>query len=141
MKPFPLIEYAQSIGKNTAEFNLKDFAGYMKWWLKQKPREDILKMGANYKQDLAAMQKFRAEATVGKVDPSQMEDGEAQEISEVVMEEETEVMCSMELTKQDVEALLFSIERTFSDYNMEAEHPHTISLAGLKKGLEGVYYE
>jgi hypothetical protein len=129
MKPFPLIEYAQSIGKNTAEFNLKDFAGYMRWWLKQKPREDILKMGANYKQDLAAMQAFRKS------------ESEKIEADSVAVEEETEVMCSMELTKQDVEALLFSIERTFSDYDMEAEHPHTISLSGLKKGLEGVYYE
>jgi len=133
MKPFPLVEYAKSIGKNTAEFTLKDFAAYMKWWLKQKPREDILKMGANYKADLAAMQKFRVEGTMGKADTSEIE---------IIAEEETaaggeEVVCEMGLTKQDIEALLFSINRTFEDYDMEESNPYTVSLKNLKEGLEG----
>ena len=39
---YPIIEYAHSINKNTAEFTLKDFAGYMKWWMKQPVREDLM---------------------------------------------------------------------------------------------------
>ena len=57
---------------------------------------------------------------------------------EIVMHGEEEVICSMELTKADVAALLFSISRTFEDYNMAEDHPHTISLSSLKEGLEGI---
>jgi len=140
MKPFPLIEYAQKIQKNTAEFTLKDFAGYMKWWLKQQPRKDLINMKSNYKQDLAAMQKYRkeqAEATEVEVDSllsvDIIQDEEAEETEEV----SEDVVCTMGLTKEDVTALLFAISRVFEDYEM-SEHEYGASLAGIKEGLEGV---
>ena len=145
MRPFPLIEYAQKIQKNTAEFTLKDFAGYMKWWLKQQPRKDLINMKSNYKQDLAAMQKYRkeqAEATENgirrrrlyePVEVDIIQDEEAEETEEV----SEDVVCTMGLTKEDVTALLFAISRVFEDYEMSG-HKYGASLAGIKEGLEGV---
>jgi len=133
-RPYPIVEYAQKIQKNTAEFTLKDFAGYMKWWLKQQPRKDLINMKSNYKQDLAAMQKYRkeqAEATEVEVDIIQ--DEEAEETEEV----SEDVVCTMGLTKEDVTALLFAISRVFEDYEMSG-HKYGASLAGIKEGLEGV---
>jgi hypothetical protein len=133
MRDFPLVEYAKKIGKNTAEFTIKDLTAFMKWWLKQQPREDLLKMASNYKQDLAAMQAFRKRESEEEVEETVK--GNVVADSVVVGEE---VVCSMELTRADVEALLFSISRTFADYEMEEDHPHTISLTGLQEGLKGV---
>lgn len=130
VRPYPIIEYAHKIGKNTAEFTTKDLTEYMKWWLKQPQREDLIKMTPEQKKvydaDIAKMKKLREEGA--------RVNGETEVVEEVV----DKIVCSMELTRQDVNALLFSIERTFADYEMDEKHSHTISLLSLKEGLEGV---
>lgn len=135
-RPYPIIEYARSINKNTAEFTLKDFAVYMKWWLKQQPRKDLINMKSNYKQDLAAMQKYRKEQTE-EVEVEIIQDEEVEETKEEIEEVSEDVVCTMGLTKEDVTALLFAINRVFEDYEMST-HEYGTSLAGIKEGLEGV---
>lgn len=131
---YPIIEYAHMIKKNTAEFTQKDFAGYMKWWLQQKPRRDLLEATEAqrkvYDEDVKKTQQWIKETEMAKQNKSA-------EVEEVEVSAE-ETVCSMELTKIDVEALIFSIERTFAEYEMEEESPYTISLKGLLEGLKGV---
>jgi hypothetical protein len=161
---YPIVEYARKIGKNTAEFTTIDMVNFTRWWMKQPQRGELLEATAEqrkiYHQDVAAMKQWREDQKMGKntqktkdaatsrlpkgmTDKERMieedlQDGEVVDMDEVVEEASAEVVCTMELTKQDVEALLFSISRTFEDYEMEEDHPHTISLLSLKEGLEGV---
>lgn len=132
---YPLVEYAHKIGKNTAEFTASDMAKFTVWWMKNPQRQDILK----------AIQTQQKRATkIGErlmknriADQSMIDDGEAVEAQEEAQQEESEVLCSLELTKVDIDALLFSISRTFEDYDMEG-HEYGDSLSGLKEGLMGV---
>jgi len=39
---YPLVQFAQKIGKNTADLTVNDLVAYMKWWLKQPIRKDIV---------------------------------------------------------------------------------------------------
>jgi len=139
MKPYPLIEYAQMVGKNTAEFSLKDFAGYMKWWLKQKPRKDIMEATAAqrkvYEDDVKSMKQWREEGKMAK----EMVKGNFAVDSVVVGEEEEEevVVCSMELTRVDVDSLLWAINEIFENYDLTGS-VYDLSLQSLKEGLEGV---
>jgi hypothetical protein len=166
---YPIVEYAHKIGKNTAEFTVNDLAAFMKWWLKQPQRRDILEATAAqrkvYEADVAAMKQWREDQKMGKNSgkmknaatsrlPKQFNDelvGDSEIMDMTDVEEVVEgdfaadsvvvgeeVVCSMELTRADVDALLFSISRTFEDYQMEEYHPHTISLTQLKEGLEGI---
>ena len=129
MRPYPIIEYSHKIGKNTADFTLKDFALYMKWWLKEEPRKDIMEgteaQRKTYKKDVEDMKQWRENEAMAK-----------DNVEEVGSEGE-EVVCSMELTRTDIEALIFSIERTFADYEMEEDNVYTISLKGTLEGLQG----
>ena len=129
---YPLVIYAHKIGKSTAEFTTMDMVNYTKWWINEQPRKDILSMAKKYvtKSFQDAQTSRLAEQGI----ESPINDGE----EEIVVHEDSKVVCSMDLTRNDVVALLFSIERTMADYEMEAEHPHTISLTQLKEGLEGV---
>jgi hypothetical protein len=92
------------------------------------------------------------DAQHSRLTPDQIEEVEYVEEGEGVVEEinmeqelqaindkiaENDIVCTMELTKGDVEALLFSISRTFEDYEMEG-HEYQTSLESLKVGLEGV---
>lgn len=171
MRDYPLVEYAKSIGKNTAEFSAKDLSLFMKWWLKQKPREDLLKVTPAqrkvYEADVAAMKQWREEEKMGKNsqkmknaatsrlskqfddelvgDSEIMDMEEVEEVEEVVkgnfaansVVEGEEVVCSMELTKLDLQALLFIIDRAFADYEMDG-HEYGNSLKELREGLRGI---
>jgi hypothetical protein len=130
-RPAPIVEYARKVGKSTADFTATDLSKFMSWWMKQPVRKDILNMAKKY--TLAQFQQAHKTRLAEQGIESPINDGK----EEIVIHKD-EVVCSMELTKQDVEALLFSIERTFADYEMEEDHPHTISLLELKEGLEGV---
>ncbi len=154
-KPYPIVEYAHKIGKNTSEFTTKDLDAYMKWWMKQKPRKDLMEgtaaQKAQYKKDVTAMNKFRAAQTSRLssdqvADIEQADDSIAEEMQEeaaqgkfaadsVVVGEE--IVCSMELTALDVKALLFAIARVCEDYEMTG-HEFEASLSSLKESLEGV---
>ena len=52
-------------------------------------------------------------------------------------EEEEVVVCSMELTKVDVEALLWALHEIFENYDLTGT-VHDLALKGLQEGLEGV---
>lgn len=154
-RPYPIVEYAHKIGKNTSEFTTKDLDAYMKWWMKQKPRRDILEgtpaQKATYKKDVENMNKFRAAQTSrlpkSLADPiSYEEDAVVEEMQEEVAQGKfaadsvvvgEEMVCSMELTRLDVEALKFVLGRIFEDYEMEG-HEYGASLSSLKESLEGV---
>ena len=142
MRPYPIIEYSHKIGKNTAEFTLKDFAQYMTWWLKEKPRKDIMEATEaqrnTYKKDVEAMKQWREDEAMAKKEDKRKEEEKEEEKEEVGSGSEgEEVVCSMELTRTDIKALIFSIERTFADYEMEEDYVYTISLKGTLEGLQG----
>ena len=96
---YPIVEYSHIINKNTAEFTLKDFAGYMKWWMNQPTREDIV--GRKSVKYNAAMQSRIP------VDVEQIDDGEVQELVEQVVNDE--IVADMTLTHQDVDALVWGL--------------------------------
>lgn len=144
-RPYPIVEYAQKIGKNTAELTVNDLGKFMQWWMKQKPRKDLLKLTpeqrTQYNKDVAAMNKFRAAQTSRLnsnqvIDMDQADDSIAEEMAEELAVEE-EIVCSMELTALDVKALLFAIARVCEDYEMTG-HEFEASLQSLQEGLNGV---
>jgi len=151
---YPLIEYAHKIGKNTAELTAVDMANFMKWYMKQPPRKDLMEGTAaqrkTYNQDVAAMKQWREEEKMGKHVTKKYEEAQTSRLAErgiespindgeeeIIIHPENEIACSMELTKKDIAALLFSISRTFEDYEMEG-HEYGVSLIQLKEGLEGI---
>jgi len=127
---FPIVEYAHKIGKNTAEFTTIDMVNFNKWWMKQPTRvEELINMTKKYttKSFQAAQTSRLAEQGI----ESPINDGE----EEIVIHEEDEIVCSMELTRKDVNALIWGIKQLFSDYELGEMG---ISLTQLKEGLEGV---
>jgi glutamate-1-semialdehyde aminotransferase len=114
-----MVEYAKSIGKNTAEFTTKDMANFTKWWMGQPQKEEIL-------QAIKKQQK-RAGQVVKQLNTE-----------DVKMEnQEEEAVCSMELTRVDVEALLWAINEIFENYDLTGT-PHDWALKSLQEGLQGV---
>lgn len=113
-----------------------------------------------YEDDVKEMQSWREseeerkmskKSNVRKFQDAQTSRLSAQLIDELVGESEimdhenvpngvdhTEIVCDMGLTQTDVEALLFSITRTFEDYDVEATPMYAKSLTQLKEGLEGI---
>lgn len=122
---YPIIQYSHIINKNTAEFTLKDFAGYMKWWMKQPVREDIVRKQQSYK---AAMQ------SRVPVDIEQIDDGVAQELSEEVVSDE--IVADMGLTQQDIDALAWGIRQLLEMFDFSELPEHEQSLTKLGNELE-----
>lgn len=159
-RPEPIIEYAHKIGKNTAEFTVKDLTAFMKWWFKQPPRKDLMEATPAqreiYKADVAKVQKFFKEQKTGQVG-AQVErvlgmskqqryeramksrlTSEVMNMDEVELEEDPEkIVCSMELTKVDVEALLWAINEIFENYDLTGT-VHDLSLKSVQEGLQEV---
>ena len=75
-----------------------------------------------YEKDVEAMKQWRKDEAMAKKEDKGKEE---------------EIVCSMELTRTDIKALIFSIERTFADYEMEEDYVYTISLKGTLEGLQG----
>jgi len=129
---YPICEYSQMIGKNTAELTAADMAKFMVWWIKQPSRvEELMNMAKKY-----STKKFQDAQTSRLAEQgieSPINDGE----EEIIVHEDNEAVCSMELTRVDVEALIFAIERVFADYELEG-HVHGVSLESLLVGLKGV---
>ena len=142
VREYPIIEYAQKIGKNTAEFTVKDLAAFMKWWLKQAPREDLILVNsqqqAEYNKDLIAMNKYRA-AQHSRLPIEVLEQGIESPINdgeEEIVIHADEIVCTMELNRKDVEALKWAIGAAMNDYNADEETE--VTLKGLLEALEGV---
>ncbi len=152
---YPIVEYAHKIGKSTVDFTVNDLGNFMKWWAKQPGREEILNEiqqqqhraeaihiqsqqerkydSMTRRHTTASFQAAQTNRLAERGIESPINDGK----EEIVIHED-EVICSMELTQTDVQALLFSIRRTFEGYEMGSSHPYTISLSQLKDGLEGI---
>ena len=104
---YPIIEYSHIINKNTAEFTLKDFAGFMKWWIKQPVREDLMsKKSGSYNKAM--------ESRI-PVDVEQIDDGEVQELAEQVVSDE--IVADMGLTQIEVDALSWGIGELLGTYD------------------------
>jgi len=154
-RPEPIIEYARKIGKNTAEFTVKDLAAYMKWWFKQPPREDLIKVTPEqrkvYQEDVKKVQQYLKEKKMGKSSQynnamrsrmtNEQLEGEVVSMNAVEVDAvevpAQEIVVEMGLTRTDIDALLFCIERTFEDYEM-AGHEFEKPLSDLHEGLQGV---
>lgn len=152
---YPIVQYAHKIGKNTADLTTMDMVHFTKWWVSQPQSVEVLQAMKAQQQRAAKigkeLQLNRKEDNMAKHTTTSYKNAQTSRLAErgiespindgqeeIVMHGEEEVICSMELTKADVAALLFSISRTFEDYNMAEDHPHTISLSSLKEGLEGI---
>ena len=152
---YPIVKFARELKKNTAELTTMDLVRFTNKWIKE-PSSIILLQAVKAQQQRAAkigkeLQLNRKEDNMAKHTTTSYKNAQTSRLAErgiespindgqeeIVMHGEEEVICSMELTKADVAALLFSISRTFEDYNMAEDHPHTISLSSLKEGLEGI---
>jgi len=139
MKPFPLVEYAQSIQKNTAELTTSDMVAFMKWWLKQKPRKDLInvtpKQQITYNKDVTAMNKYRA-AQHSRLPIEILEQGIESPINdgeEEIVIHTDEIVCSMDLTQMDVSSLIWGLETLLNEYDLE-ENEIGVSLKGLLDG-------
>ena len=130
-RPYPLIEFARSIQKNTAEFTLGDFAKYMKWWMKQPQRKDLLAMSKKYTDAI----KSRV-----PVDVEQVDDSIADEEREKYQEhgDIDAVVAELQLTQTDVDALLWGITQLLEQYDFSQMIEIGVSLVSMKEGLEGV---
>lgn len=105
LRPFPIIEYARKIGKSTAEFTVNDLGAYMKWWMKQPIRKDILAMKLQYDN------KKRMEAVQAE---------EQEEVVEIVEHgDEDAIVTGLELTQLEVDGLIWAIETALTDYTVD----------------------
>ena len=129
-RPFPLVEYAQKIQKNTAELTTSDMVKYMVWWMKQQPRKDLLAMAKSYttKKYHDAQTSRLAEQGI----ESPINDGE----EEIVIHTD-EVVCEIGLTRVDIDALLWALHEIFENYDLTGT-VHDLALKGLQEVLEGV---
>ena len=115
-RPLPLIEYAQSIQKNTADLTVNDLTAFMKGWMKQQPRKDILNMAGKYKigqfqsAQRSRLPKDLTEEECTVVDIKLEEDG-------TVTGEE--VVADIGLTQADVDALVWGINELMTTYDFE----------------------
>lgn len=153
---YPIVLYAQKIGKNTADLTTIDMVNYTKWWIKQPQRKDLMEGTETqrkvYNKDVQAMNQYREEQNMAKKHTtvsfqaaqtsrlaeqgieSPINDGE----EEIVVHEDSEVVCSMDLTRIDVTALLWGLKRLSEDYELNKDDGYGASLLSLKEGLEGV---
>jgi hypothetical protein len=131
-RPFPLIEYAQKIGKNTAELTAVDMTKFMKWYMMQPQRKDLLIMAKSY-----TTKKFE-EAQTSRLAEQGIESPINNGEEEIVLHGEKwveEIVCEMGLTRKDVDALIWGIKQLFSDYELGEMG---VSLSQLLEALEGV---
>ena len=119
---YPIIEYSHMIEKNTAEFTLKDFAGFMKWWMKQKPREDLMsKKSGSYNKAM--------ESRV----PEYIEPTEEEQMGVDICEE---IVADMGLTQTDINALSWGIGQLLNMFDFSELPEHESSLTKLGQELE-----
>ena len=144
-RPFPIVEYAHKIGKNTKDFTANDMVQFTKWWLKQATRKDILAM-SSFKQEGARtrrmegkkgtliefQKRYCAPADIEQIDPS-----EAQELAEK-QEQEQEVVCEIGLTQEDVDALVWGLNELITTYDFSEHEEVGTTLGNLLEALKGV---
>lgn len=119
-RPFPIVEYAHKIDKNTADFTVNDLVAFMKWWTKQPVRKDILAMKQEYQKSVGK-----------KVNKPEVE--EAQEEQKA----EGEVVAELGLTQLDVDALKWALGVIIEEYDM-SESGYGQPLVDLKESLDSM---
>jgi hypothetical protein len=151
---YPIVQYAHIIGKNTAEFTVKDLTGFMKWWLTQPIRKDIVEATEAqrkvYEEDVRRTKLWKEDQKVRKHTTKKYEEAQTSRLAErgiespindeeeeIIIHPENEVVCEIGLTKTDIMALLFSIKRTYADYDVEGTE-YDASLKSILEVLEGV---
>lgn len=145
IRPFPIIEYARKIGKNTAEFTAIDFVKFMKWWMKQPIRKDLAMVDfkKHLKKNESDWRNNMNDKAKNKfpVDQEMVDESEVEEMTEEMMQEQTdstEVVCELGLTKKDVQALVWGLGELLSTYNFSESLEIGETLANLKEALDGV---
>lgn len=144
-RPFPIVEYARKIGKSTADFTAIDFVNFMKWWMKQPIRKDLIMVDFNKhlkKNGFEASQQKKH----GKfpVDQEMVDESEVEEMTEEMMQDEadsTEVVCELGLTKKDVQALVWGLNELLTTYDFHEWSEVGETLTNLKEALDGVELE
>lgn len=137
---YPIVMYAKSINKNTADLTTIDMVNFTNKWMKQPIREDLIQMSKQTKQFNNAQTSRLTSDQVVDIEQADDDIGinmeeELQKVNDKIAE--SDVVCSMDLTKGDVEALLWGLGVLFNEYDMEG-HEYQASLESLKVGLEGI---
>lgn len=150
---YAMVEYAHIIGKNTAEFTIKDLTGFMKWWL-GRPVKEVVVEGTTaqrkvYEEDVKRMKQWKEDQKMSKHTTKSYQDAQTSRLAErgiespindgeeeIIIHPENEVVCEIGLTKMDITALLFSITRTYADYDVEGTE-YDNSLKSIQEVLEG----
>lgn len=129
-RPFPIVEYAHKINKNTAEFTVNDLVAFMKWWVKQPVRKDILAMSKKYKE---------SQKTKELREGMSSEREACEEYEEDLREEEaqSEAVIELGLTQLDIDALKWALSRIIEDYELKGS-VYGEPLLGLKQQLDGL---
>ena len=128
-RPFPIVEYAHKIGKNTKDFTANDMVQFTRWWLKQATRKDILAMETQKTFLTKSNQTFKQfkEKYVGPV-----------EEEAVVENQEQEVVCEIGLTQEDVDALTWGLNELITTYDFSEHEEVGTILENLLEALKGV---
>jgi len=161
MEDYPIVEYAHKIGKNTAEFTASDMARFMRWWMKQPQRKDILAMKITKDNKTGkgkgGFEKFQQNKKQQVVEQDVVEqDGELEEVTfdegmgvleegevveEEVVEQDIKVVVEIGLTKGDVEALKWGIEQLLETFDFSEMQDVGMNLTGLQEVLNGIELE
>ena len=136
VRPYPIVEYAHLIHKNTAEFTVKDLAGFMRWWVGQPERKDLLNMSRKY--DAAMKSRLTSEQVA---DIEQADDAIAEDMLQQMGEDECQIICEMGLTQVDIDALLWALNVVNGEYALLIDDPMGNSLLNLKESLEALKEE
>lgn len=152
-RPYPIVEYARKIGKNTADLTVKDMINFTKEWVRQEIREDLAKMTPAqrevYNKDVEGMKQWRKEGNKEMAKHTTVSFQQAQTSrlaergiespinngEEEIMIYTDEVVAEMGLTQVDVDALKWVITMACADYELGAME---IPLKELLEALEGV---
>lgn len=124
-RPFPIVEYAHKINKNTAEFTVNDLVAFMKWWVKQPVRKDIMAMKNEFMQKGAKTGRFTNTKAIVEVESDE---------KEVV---ESEAVIELGLTQLDIDALKWALSRIMEDYELKGSS-YGKPLLDMKQQLDGL---
>lgn len=130
MRDVPIVEYAQQIGKNTAEFTVTDMCNFSKWWMKQQPRKDLTNMAK--KHNVAAFQN----AQMSRLPVTALEQ-ELDDKQEEMIAESDAIVCEVGFTQEDIDAVVWGLNELLTTYDFEGNDMGE-RLQGLYDNLEGL---
>lgn len=128
-RSFPIIEYAHKIKKNTAEFTVNDLVAFMKWWVKQPVRKDILAM----KNEYVNKQKNK----MGSNKVHQDIDNIVEPPEEEQEQEQSAVVAEIGFTQLDIDAMKWALAQIFENYDL-TDSAYETPLTELKESLDSL---